>query len=146
MAGLSVLIYAELGCYSYVDFKVSPTFQREDLEHSRRGGFLSDETDAVIERIRRTNGSWLSELCTLNKLMVQSQYLLNVHIESTREVVCSALYVRSLMHSQAAVLLIERGMDASARAVIRCAMEGLFNRGRAISKPLIKQGGVPIWT
>src|SRR5437773_8147162 len=37
--------------------------------------------------------------------------------------------MRSLVHCQAGVLLIERGIDVSARAVIRCAMEGLFNLG-----------------
>jgi hypothetical protein len=98
-------------------------------------GFLSDETEAVVEKVRDTHGPWLLELRTLNKLLVRSQYSLRVHRESARELVCAALYMRALTHCQAAVLLIERGMDASARAMIRCAMEALFHLGACAQDP-----------
>ncbi len=98
-------------------------------------GFLSTETDAVVATIRARHDKWFAELRATNALLVRSQYRFSVHIESAREVVSSGLYIRTLVHCQAAVLLIERGMDASARAMIRCALEGLFNLGACARDP-----------
>jgi Family of unknown function (DUF5677) len=92
-------------------------------------GFLSDEIEAVVRKVRDMYGPWLAELRSINALCVRSQYSLNVHPQSARECACAALYMRTLTHCQASVLLIERGMDASARAMIRCAMEAQFHLG-----------------
>ena len=98
-------------------------------------GFLSDETVAVVDTIRAKYAPWFSELRVLNGLLVRTQYGLTIHVQSAREVVCAALYVRALVHCQATVLLIERGMAASARAMARCAMEALFNLGACAREP-----------
>lgn len=98
-------------------------------------GFLSDETDAVVTTIRAKYVSWFSELRVLNGLLVRAQYGLTIHVQSAREVVCAALYLRALVHGQATMLLIERGMAASARAMARCAMEALFNLGACAREP-----------
>jgi hypothetical protein len=92
-------------------------------------GFLAGEVEAVVATMRARYGSWLAEIRGLNRLLVQAQYELRVHPESAQELTCATLYMRSLVHCQAALLLLERGMLASAHAVIRCALEGLFNLG-----------------
>lgn len=92
-------------------------------------GFLADEAGAVVAAMRAKYAPWLAEVRTLNGLLVRMQYELSVHPESTQEMACAALFVRTLSHSQASILLLERGMIASAKAMSRCALEGLFNLG-----------------
>jgi hypothetical protein len=98
-------------------------------------GFLSDEVDAVVRTIRAKQSPWFTELRVLNRLLVEAQYTLEIHVESAQESVCAALYVRGLTHSQAAVILIERGMVASAKAMARCALEALFKLGACAREP-----------
>ena len=92
-------------------------------------GFLADEVAGAIEAVNERFVAHFGEIRAINRLMTASQYTLQVHPESAREMVSAALFIRSLAHCQAAVLLIERGMLPSARAMIRCALEGLFNLG-----------------
>ncbi|MEP7308050.1 MAG: DUF5677 domain-containing protein [Acidobacteriota bacterium] len=96
-------------------------------------GFLADEVAGVVDVIRQKYFVHLFEVRAINSLMTGSQYSLQIHAESAREMVSAALYVRSLAHCQAAMLLLERGMAPSARALIRCALEGLFNLGACAS-------------
>ncbi len=98
-------------------------------------GFLSEEASSVIVDIRAKYEAWFSELRILNRLLVQVQYGLSIHRESAQEMVCAMLYMRVLVHSQATVLLIERGMKASARAMARCAIEALFKLGACAREP-----------
>jgi len=92
-------------------------------------GFLSDEVSAVVSAIRNRYPAHFREINALNRLLTVAQYRLHVHQESARELTCAALFVRSLAHCQASVILLERGMQPSARALVRCALEGLFNLG-----------------
>ena len=96
-------------------------------------GFLADELVGVIDAIRQKYEIHFAEVRGINRLMTASQYTLQVHAQSAQEMTCAALYVRSLAHCQAALLLLERGMAPSARAMIRCALEGLFNLGACAS-------------
>lgn len=98
-------------------------------------GFLSDETAAVVETVRTKYDLWSSEIRVLNELLVRAQYGITIHIQSAREIVSAALFVRVLVHSQASVLLIERGMASSARAMARCALEALFSLGACVREP-----------
>lgn len=92
-------------------------------------GFLADEVAGVVSTIRDQYSSHFLELLAINRLLTRAQYQLHAHQESARELTCAALFVRSLAHCQAALILIERGMLPSARAITRCALEGLFNLG-----------------
>ena len=100
-------------------------------------GFLAGEIDAVVVDIRRKYSAWFAELRPLNQLLVQAQYKISPHQESAQEMFCAILYIRSLHHCQAAVLLLERGMVASAKVMIRCALEGLFNLAACAADPKI---------
>jgi hypothetical protein len=92
-------------------------------------GFLSDEGADTAEMIRRDYMHWLAMIRAINKTAVQLQYTLTVNEQSAREISGAALFVRTLTHAQAAVLLLERGLEAPAKVMVRCAMEGLFNLG-----------------
>jgi hypothetical protein len=92
-------------------------------------GFLSDEASDVVVVVRERYAAHFVEVRAINRLLTRSQYGLTIHPQSAQEMTCAALFVRSIAHCQAAVLLLERGMVASGRAVIRCALEGLFNLG-----------------
>jgi Family of unknown function (DUF5677) len=96
-------------------------------------GFLSGEGEVVVTVVRRRYAPWLSEIRPLNRLLTEAQYRFSIRQEHAQEVTCGALYVRTLAHCQAVVLLLERGMGPSAKALMRCAMEGLFNLGACAS-------------
>lgn len=98
-------------------------------------GFLSDETAEVIETVRMKYEPWSSKIRVLNELLVRGQYGITIHIQNAREIVSAALFMRVLVHSQASVLLIERGMASSARAMARCALEALFCLGACVREP-----------
>ncbi len=55
------------------------------------------------------------------------QYAFKVSPESAQDLFCSALFVCVLEYTQTALLLIERGLRAPARVMLRCAVEALFN-------------------
>ncbi len=102
------------------------TLDRTRLFHE---GFIADEIADVIAVVRNDYDPQLTELRGLNRLLTQSQYELAVHPESAQETCCAALYIRAIAHCQAVLILLERGMVHSARAMIRCALEALFNLG-----------------
>ena len=108
----------------------TPTLLDED-------GFLAEEIDAVVTNIRQKYSIWFAELRPLNQLLVRAQYKISPHQESAQEMSCAILYIRSLHHCQAAVLLLERGIVASGKAMIRCALEGLFNLAACAADPKI---------
>lgn len=92
-------------------------------------GFLAGEVTAVVATIRARYSSHFQQLWALNRLLTSAQYDLRAHPESAQELTCAVLFVRSLAHCQAVLILIERGMLGPGRAVARCALEGLFNLG-----------------
>ena len=96
-------------------------------------GFLADEIQAVVEDIQDRYSKHLSELYALNRLLTSAQYQLDIDRENAIELTAGVLFVRSLAHCQAAIILIERGMLPSASAIARCAIEGLFNLGACAS-------------
>ncbi|MBI2833568.1 MAG: hypothetical protein HYX76_03970 [Acidobacteria bacterium] len=92
-------------------------------------GFLAGEVTAVVAAIRAKYSAHFRQLSALNRLLTGAQYDLRAHPESAQELTCAVLFVRSLAHCQAVLILIERGMLGPGRAIARCALEGLFNLG-----------------
>jgi hypothetical protein len=92
----------------------------------KEDGFLADETGAVMEMVREKYAPWLLEMRALNRLLMRLQFELNGHAKNAQHLACAALFARSLSHAQAAILLLERGMSPSGRAMLRCALEGTF--------------------
>ena len=99
-------------------------------------GFLADEASGpLVGHIAAKYAPWMTELRLLNRSLVEVQYELAVHPESARELASAALFVRGLSHVQGGVLLLERGMLAPAKALLRCALESLFILGACSRDP-----------
>lgn len=96
-------------------------------------GFAAHEVAEVVERVRNRYGRHLAPLSNINRLLTTAQYRMEAHQESAQDLTCAVLFVRTLAHCQATILLIERGMRPSARAMLRCSLEGLFNLGACAS-------------
>jgi hypothetical protein len=90
-------------------------------------GILADNLEVFAKLVREKYAPWLSEARAYNRIANQMQYTLKVSPESAQELFCSALFVRALEYTQTALLLIERGLRAPARVMLRCSVEALFN-------------------
>ena len=101
----------------------------DDMSSFSEEGFLSDEGAVITEVIRSDYMNWLVMIRAINKTAVELQYTLAVNEQSARDISGVALFMRTIIHVQAAVLLLERGLEAPAKVMVRCAMEGLFNLG-----------------
>ena len=123
---------SELAIGAFHPYDVSQ-IMNEPLSTLAEEGFLAGEMVGVIEVILHRYPGHFAELRAINRLITASQYALQVHDQSAREMTSAALYIRSIAHCQAAIILLERGMAPSARAMIRCALEGLFNLGACAS-------------
>lgn len=90
-------------------------------------GILADNLDVFATLVRDKYAPWVAEARAYNRIANQMQYSFKVHPESAQDLFCSALFVRVLEYTQTALLLIERGLRAPARVMLRCAVEALFN-------------------
>lgn len=90
-------------------------------------GILADNLDVFVKLVREKYAPWLSQARAHNRIANQMQYDIKVSPESAQEMFCSALFVRVLEYTQTALLLIERGLRAPARVILRCSVEALFN-------------------
>lgn len=90
-------------------------------------GFLADDLEAFSQKVREKYAPWLAEARAHNRVATAAQFSIRVHRESAQELSCSALYIRVLAYTQTALLLVERGLVSPARAILRCAVEALFN-------------------
>lgn len=99
-------------------------------------GFLSEYyAEAVQDEVRARYGNWRSLLMRVTASAVAAQYELAVHIEDRRELFAAALYARTISSCQGAVVLLEHGMIAQARCVLRSALETLFSLAAIAEKP-----------
>jgi hypothetical protein len=90
-------------------------------------GILADNLEVFAALVRDKYAPWVTEARAYNRIANQMQYSFKVRPESAQDLFCSALFVRVLEYTQTALLLIERGLRAPARVMLRCAVEALFN-------------------
>jgi hypothetical protein len=90
-------------------------------------GVLADNLEVFAQNVRDKYARWLAEARAHNRVATTAQFSIQVHRESAQELCCSALYVRVLVYTQTALLLVERGLTAPVRVMLRCAVEALFN-------------------
>jgi len=103
--------------------------------HSFERGFLSEPFDEVRHQVRLNHQSWHALLHEVNIIAVELQYQITVHSGEPRELFGAVLFSRILSSSQAAVILLEHGLVAQARCVLRSALEALFSLGAIATKP-----------
>lgn len=96
-------------------------------------GFIADEAAGVVAVVRARYAKYFAHILSLNRLLTMAQYRIEAGRESAQQLTCVVLFVRALAHCQATFLLLERGMRPSGRAMLRCALEALFNLGACAS-------------
>lgn len=96
-------------------------------------GFLDADAATWIEKHREDHAHLFNVCEEINRLSQGSLHKLQVHNEDVQEILISLLFIRSLGVYQASILLIERGICAEARILMRNHLEILFKL-RAISR------------
>lgn len=89
-------------------------------------GFLSDEMQGVISKIRARYEFWFEKINFINKACQKFQYDLEVNKKNLQEIVMAPLFARMLSNFQAAVILAERGMEPQAMAAARNTLESFY--------------------
>ena len=98
-------------------------------------GFLSGAAEGVRDEVRARYSEWRTVLLRTTEHAVSVQHELVVHVDDQREVFAAALFARLIASCQAAVILLERGLVAQARCVLRPALEALFALAAIAEKP-----------
>jgi Family of unknown function (DUF5677) len=98
-------------------------------------GFLSEEMIAVQSVIAEKYGPAIDTVRRVNRFAVKTQYSLSADADDLQKLLVAMLFARTLAHTQAAILMIERGMDAQARVMLRAGMEALFSLGAIVNDP-----------
>ena len=71
----------------------------------------------------------------INEQCVAAQYELQIKAEQPRDLLGAAFFMRTIASSQAAVILLEHGLLAQAKAVLRSSLESLFALAAIEEKP-----------
>ena len=90
------------------------------------GGFLAENLSEVRLIVRDRYAKPLKVIHEINRQSVATQHLIVIHRDNRVELFMAVLFARTLASTQAAVILLEHGLVAQARTVLRSAMEGLF--------------------
>jgi hypothetical protein len=89
-------------------------------------GFLDDEILSVVDKNRNDNSAAYALCVEVNQLANTILYLMKVHVEDVQELLVACLFARSVSTYQGSILMIERGMVAEARILIRSLVEIMF--------------------
>lgn len=100
-------------------------------------GFLSEPFDEVRTAIRARYGAWRELLLQVNGECVRAQHAIEVNSHDPRQLLAAVLFARTLASTQAGVLLLEHGLLAQARTMLRAAIETLFQLGAIYREPFV---------
>jgi len=90
-------------------------------------GFLSTDTDDLVEQCNKTYKEWV-ELCeSINKYCLNIINKLQVHPNERQECLVSALFLRMLAIFEGSYILNKRGMDSETKILLRTLLETLFS-------------------
>ncbi|ESS72917.1 hypothetical protein MGMO_43c00260 [Methyloglobulus morosus KoM1] len=98
---------------------------------------MSEQFDEVRDTVRNQYLNWRELLLQLNEQCVVTQHKLSINVNEPRELLGGALFARTLASSQAAILLLEYGLLAQAKTVLRSALESLFALAAIEAKPAL---------
>jgi Family of unknown function (DUF5677) len=98
-------------------------------------GFLSEPFDDVRMAVREQYASWRSLLMQLNAQCVASQHEFAINPDAPRDLLGGTLFARTLTSTQASIILLEHGLLAQAKTVLRSALESLFALAAIEAKP-----------
>jgi hypothetical protein len=98
-------------------------------------GFLSEPLGEVRHAVHKRYTNYRNILMRLNEQCVATQYELPIKADDPRELLGATFFLRTIASSQAAVILLEHGLIAQAKAVLRSALESLFALAAIEAKP-----------
>jgi len=102
-------------------------------------GFLTKRRAQLVASIRDANARLFAQAEQINRDCHKLLFSVAPHNEDGREVVVAVTFIRALEHYQAAVLLLEGGLIASAKVAIRATLEAVFTaRAIAVSDETLK--------
>lgn len=105
--------------------------------HKFEQGFLSEPFDDFRSAVRQQYADLRSLLLRVNAQCVSAQHAVNIDPNDSRAMLAAVLFARTLASTQAAVLLLEHGLLAQARTILRASLETLFALGAIYRKPAL---------
>lgn len=100
-------------------------------------GFLSDAIAEVRPVVRERYAAWRALLLIVNARCISAQHAAEVDTNDPRALLAAAHFARLLASVQAAAILLEHGLLAQARSLLRVALESLFALAAVHAKPEI---------
>jgi len=98
-------------------------------------GFLSPTAAHWIAKHQVDHQSSFAMAAELNRLAVRALHAGEPKRHNEQQVLACMLFARVLTHFEAAVLLAERGMGPSGKAMLRVLCEAVFNLGACANDP-----------
>ncbi len=89
-------------------------------------GFLGEGVDDWSRSFRQKHSSLLDRCEHLNRDAHSLLYSIQIHTEDGRETIVACLFMRAIEFYQAVILLLEKGMQTSAKGAFRCLLEVIF--------------------
>ena len=96
-------------------------------------GFFGEQVGHWSREFRKRHGSLLNRCEQLNRDAHSLLYSIEVHTKDGREIIVACLFMRAVEFYQAAILLLEKGMQTSAKGNVRSLLESVFIL-RAVAK------------
>lgn len=103
--------------------------------HQRDQGFLNAEIAGVRPAVREKYAVWRELLLDVNSRCVSLQHEAGVDPCDPRALLAAAHFARLLASVQGSVILLEHGLVAQAKALLRVALESLFALAAVQAKP-----------
>ncbi len=97
-------------------------------------GFLSDLSE-VRSAVHSRYANYRIAFMRLNEQCMAAQYTLSISAEQPRDLLGAAFFMRTIASCQAAVILLEHGLPAQAKTVLRSSLESLFSLAAIEAKP-----------
>lgn len=88
-------------------------------------GFLGEEAEAISKQIERDHIDSFKLCYDINRVAQTTKFKFNIRYDG-QEVITVCLFIKILDGYQAAILLIKRGFESEARALIRIVLEALI--------------------
>ena len=96
-------------------------------------GFLGEPAERWSGEFKKKHHCLLNRCEQLNRDAHSLLYSVEVHTKDGREIIVACLFMRAVEFYQAAILLLEKGMEVSAKGNVRSLLESVF-RLRAVAK------------
>jgi len=105
-------------------------------------GFLSEKAEESRIQIKEVYKTAFAAAQQTNSLLMRELRELHVDWEDESKTIVAALFVRIVETYQALIILLERGMVAQSRMLVRTLLDALFSMAAIAKSPLLKNAYV----